>query len=193
MAHLRHGKLAMAVLALVLFIAQDAAADPITFANVRGGNPGPSVDLFSNPGITFTTNNPNFIFSILTRGNLPPGATDTLRVTLTGVGEAGPILLVQDLPLPNPNFPGDPINDVVRFAEFVVPLSYQGTSFSLTVDILGSSADFVIPSGPNAGQVVNSYTYTFNVMQPVPEPATVMLLGAGLAGLVARTRRRRSR
>jgi hypothetical protein len=65
-----------------------------------------------------------------------------------------------------------------------------GTSATLTIDILGSSPDFIIPSGPNAGQRVDSQTYSFNVASPVPEPATLLLLSSGLVGIASGLRRR---
>jgi hypothetical protein len=75
----------------------------------------------------------------------------------------------------------------------ITPLgtSFQGTPATLTLDLVNSFPDFTIPGGPGAGQRVNSFSYTFNVAEPVPEPATLSLLGAGITGLLARHRRRR--
>ncbi len=56
-----------------------------------------------------------------------------------------------------------------------------------------SSPDFIIPAGPGSGLGVNSFSYNFNVAEPAPEPATLTLLGAGIAGLMARNRKRRQK
>lgn len=64
---------------------------------------------------------------------------------------------------------------------FVFPTSFQRTTFTLTGDLLNSSPDFTIPSGPNTGQAVNSFTYTFTIVEPMPERAALVLLTTGVA------------
>ena len=51
---------------------------------------------------------------------------------------------------------------------------------SVTIDILRSSPDFAIPGGPRKGKLVDSFTYDFSVVQPIPEPSTLLLCGLGL-------------
>jgi hypothetical protein len=57
------------------------------------------------------------------------------------------------------------------------------------IELLGSSPDCVIPSGPLTGQAVDSYTYSFLVQTTVPEPSTWMLvLSGGIAALLPTAR-----
>ena len=69
--------------------------------------------------------------------------------------------------------------------------SFQGTAATLRLDILGSSPDFVIPKGAQAGQRVDSYTYNFNGAAPVPEPGTMVMMAIGVAGLLGKARPKR--
>ena len=161
-----------------------AKADPLFFSNVTAfqNNDTVQVNLLSNPGTTLFGS--TLTFSVDITGVLPMGGTDILRVTYTELGSAP---VVQEFQIPlfgtvNPPF-------TLIFSVFSPGLNPQGVPATLTIDLLNSAPDFVIPSGPNQGQSVDSQTYTFNV-QPVPEPATLTVLFSGLVALGIRVRRR---
>lgn len=165
--------------------ARETKADPLFFSNVvalqNGGNT--RVDLFSNPGTILLGPQVNFLVDVT--GTLPPNVADTLRITYT---EAGSPPVVQSFQIPLFGTVNPPFS--LLFAISSPGATVQGTNATLTIDLLNSVPDFVIPSGPNQGQRVDSYTYSFKVAQ-VPEPATLLLLGTGLVTLSAKARRRR--
>lgn len=181
---LRGLALSFAALAFMFAAADRARADPLTFGNVVGTQAGHTVSLFDNPGATFT-NGTRVSFLVDVAGTLPHGGADMLRLT---VGLADGSTLVQSFAIPIFGTTPPPFT---LLASFDFPTYYQAVPLTLTVDLLNSTPDFVIPSGPNAGQRVDSQTYTFSVVQPVPEPATILLLGTGLAGVIAGARKRR--
>jgi len=175
-------------LAVAGFSATETKADPLTFANVVAlqNNGSISVDLFSNPGTTLF--GPQVSFLVDVAGTIPPGAPlQSLRITFT---EAGQTPVVQTFSIPV--FGVVPPPFTLLFTHTALGANIQGVSATLTVDIVGSSPDFILPSGLGAGQQVDSFTYTFQVAEPVPEPTTIILLTTGMVGVAARARRRRS-
>ena len=172
----------MAIAALAA--ATSAKADPLVFSNVTAlQNQGfTGVNLFSNSGTTIF--GPQISFTVDVAGSLPPMGVDTLRITYVEQGFAP---IVQSVSIPF--FGLDPPFQVL-FTINSLGATPLGIPATLTVDLLNSSPDFVIPSGPNAGQSVNSYTYSFNVATTVPEPATLTLAAIGMAFGLGVVRRR---
>jgi hypothetical protein len=171
-----------------LTTASEAKAGPLFFSNVVAlqNNGATRVDLFSNPDTTLLGPQVNFLVDI--SGTLEPGVSYSLLTTYV---EADGVPITQSFPIPAFGTIPPPFT---QFFTFTSPgATFEGAMARLTIDIIGSSPDFVIPGGPNAGQLVNSFTYTFKVAKPVPEPATILLLGTSLIGICARIRRHRPR
>lgn len=181
-----------------LLSAASAKADPLTFSNVTlniiGVTPMGGIDLFSNPNLVITTK-PDGIVVIQVRVSGDAGLSDIRRITVTD--QNGNVLGIRDRAFTLAGVdqvsgvtlaPSNPLNEP---GIVIYPQSFQGTTIVLTVDLVNTSPDFVIPSGPNAGQLVNSFTYTFTLVEPVPEPATLVLAATGLVGLGARLYRRK--
>ncbi len=175
------------IFAMVGFLGTTSArADPLFFSNVVALQGNTRVDLFSNPGTLLV--GPQISFLVDISGVLPPGGTDTLQITFT---EAGQLPVVQTFRVPLFDGLSLPYSQIFSFT-FQNP-SFQGTATTLRLDILGSSPDFVIPAGAEAGQRVDSFTYDFKGVQPVPEPGTMALLAVGVAGVLGKTRRKRQK
>ncbi|HKE55921.1 MAG TPA: PEP-CTERM sorting domain-containing protein [Pyrinomonadaceae bacterium] len=182
---LRAGFCAVLVLGLGGLFGSEAKADPLTFSNVRGLQNGglTNVDLFSHPGATLYGSQISFLVDI--SGPIARDQGSTLVATFTEEGYA-PILLSYQLPLFDTISP-----PFTLLLTITAPgASYAGTLAALNLNILGSSEEFVIPNGPNRGAYVDGYTYVFEVAQPVPEPASVMIFGTGIVGLATMLRRR---
>lgn len=171
---------------LLLLPLVHAQADPLTFSNTVAlqQNGLIQIDLFTGQGVVLT--GPQIDFLVDLSGMLPPSGSDSLRITFSEAGQAA-----QELTFQIPLFNGLPLPYTQTFSFTILNQSAIPTNATLRIDILSSSADFVIPGGPQSGQIVDSYTYSFQVAQPVPEPATLVLSAVGLAGMWARARRRK--
>ena len=164
-------KLILALILVVLCGAASAAkADPLTFKNVVAlqDNGATRVDLLSNPGVTLF--GPQLTFLVDIAGDLPPGGSSLLQITYTEAGSA-PIVLTFPIPL----FQSVPPPYTQLFTITSPGATIAGTLATLTISIPGNS----------------SQTYTFRVAQPVPEPASLTLLGTGMLGIWSAVRKRR--
>ena len=177
----------LAVVMLIGLTASSAKADPLVFSNVTAfqNNDTVQVDLFSNPGITLLGT--NLTFSLDVTGTLGTGAIDILRITYHELGSSP---IVQEFHIPLFGTVNSPFTLI--FSVVSPGSNTLGVPAILTVDLLNSTPDFFFPAGPNQGQAVNSFTYSFNVAEPVPEPATMLALAGGLAALSFRIRRRQN-
>ena len=170
------------VLAVSAAAAATAKADGVTFSNVVGlqNNGSTRVDLLSNPGVTII--GPRISFLVDIEGTLPAGVTSQLRITYA---EAGSAPIVQTFTIPAFGSVPPPYSQL--FTINSPGATIQGTPATLTISIINASGFSV---SPGSGHFV-THTYSFNAAQPVPEPATMVLLGSGLMGLWAQARRRR--
>jgi hypothetical protein len=171
---------------LLLLPLVHAQADPLRFGNTMAlqQNGLTQINLYANQGAILIGPQINFFVDIT--GMLPASGSDTLRITFTEAGQA-PQELTFQIPLLNSVPP--PYTQIFAFT--ILNASSVPTNATLRIDILGSTGDFIIPGGPQSGQIVDSYTYSFQVAQPVPEPTTLVLSAVGLAGIWTRTRRRK--
>lgn len=167
----------------VLATAIVAQADPLTFSNVRAfqneGNT--SINLFSNPGALLQGTALTFAVDI--SGTLPQGGADTLVVTYQdNLGS----FVTQQFAIPIFGTINPPVT--LMFEINVPVFSYVAIPSTLTVDLLNSNPDFVIP---NTQAAVNSYTYSLNVEQPVPEPSSLALFAGAASTLLFKYRKLR--
>jgi hypothetical protein len=183
-------KSCLPVLLFVLFFSATAKADSVTFdlTSVQVTQPGPNgtfvfINLADNPGVVLVPNTidpitgsrfVNVSFEI-TPINEPWFGIVRYDWNLNGVASTTFNLNCQNGC--SPQF----IAGAGSFLEYTTPF-YTPVPVSLTITVIN-----------NNGIVLGTGDYTFQVVEPVPEPASMMLLSTALGGLVAFRKRIRLR
>ena len=182
-------------LACVLLLSTSAHATPITFhttmlgSNVVPPNASPAVG-----SADVTIDGDSLMMSLIwsgliggpaTAGHLhccaPPGSAGSLAVTFPGfpLATSGSYTHVFDMT--------DPTIYVVNFRNTVGGGTAAGAEAALIASMVGGLAYLDMPdAGFSTGEIRGQ-------LGPVPEPATLTLVGLGLAGAAFRRSRRRSR
>lgn len=173
----------------------------ITFEGIASTN---SVANFSSPltiqGATFSGSATGMV-SVVDSGFFAPLFQFNSGAVLSGFSfvevtlPAGITAIGTDLMSTNPD--GLPFQVVLSTGEtFVVntPLRPGRGFFGITTDVAIASIRFMTMPGPTQSSGIPLLdNFSFGQAQPaaVPEPATLLLLGTGLAGIATRARRRR--
>jgi len=163
---------------LVALFASSATANSVSLGHVNAlqNNGFTQVDLFTNRGVTLsptTLSHPfqtQLSFMVPFAGTILPGG-ETLSISAVIMGST----FTQNFAIAAGTY-----SSFSQFVTFTFPKGiFHSTPVTLGVQLF-----------TDGGRLLRSSDYSFNFVEPVPEPGTLLLVGSGVVATVIRKRKR---
>jgi PEP-CTERM motif-containing protein len=163
---------------VVSLLTVSASANSVSLGHVAAlqNNGFTQVDLFANPGVTLHPTSSTRPFqnqlSLLVpfMGTIPSGAGNTLSISAVIMGST----FTQNFSIPAGTY-----SNFNQFVTFTFPNGiFHAVPVTLSVQLFS-----------DGGRLLRSSAYSFNFVQTVPEPGTLLMVGSGVLAAVLRRRK----